>query len=381
MTGPAYDCIVIGVGGIGSAALYHIARRGGRVLGIDQFGIAHDKGSSHGDSRAIRLAYFEHPDYVPLLRRAYELWDELNNRNKNTLFYRSGILQAGPPGGEVMSGLLKAAEAHQLPIERLSCQAVRRRFPGFNLPESNEAIFDPDGGILRVEDCVRAHIHQALDHDASLKSNETVRHWYKAGKRVTVDTDHATYTCNHLIITPGPWAPRLLPAFAPNLRLVRKSLFWFDNEDDCYALENGCPVFLFEQGKHTFYGFPALDEKGIKVADHSGGRPLDSPAALDRHVDTTELESLSLMLRQYLPRAGHQLNDHTTCMYTMTPDSHFMVGPYPGIERVSVVAGLSGHGFKFATVLGEIMADLGLEGKTAHPIDFLSPRRFAGMKA
>ncbi|MCB1692276.1 MAG: N-methyl-L-tryptophan oxidase [Pseudomonadales bacterium] len=377
MPAPAWDTIVVGTGGIGSAALYHLAARGARVLGLDQFDIGHDKGSSHGDTRAIRLVYFEHPDYVPLLRRAFELWETLNGEAKTPVFQRTGILQSGPPEGEVLTGLVRAARAHDLPMEQLSAQEVRKRFRGFSIPDHEQAIYDPGGGFLRVEDCVRLHCRLARAEGASLQTGECVRHWYVTGKDVTVETDRNRYVARRLVITPGPWAPRLLPVFAPHLSLLRKSLFWFDPGDDCYTLDAGCPVFLFERGNRTFYGFPAVDDKGLKVAEHSGGRPVASPAELDRHVDTRELEDATLMVRSYLPLAGHQLSHHTTCMYTMTPDGHFIVGHYPEIPQVCVVAGLSGHGFKVASVRGEIMADLALEDATRHPIGFLSPERFA----
>ncbi|HKI74310.1 MAG TPA: N-methyl-L-tryptophan oxidase [Pseudomonadales bacterium] len=371
-----YDCIVIGAGGIGSAAIYHLALRGARVLGIDQYEIAHDKGSSHGETRAIRLVYFEHPDYVPLLRRAYELWEDLDETSDVPLFIKTGILQAGPENGEVLSGLLTAAAAHDLPMERLTAADVPHRFPGFSIDESDAAFFDPHGGILRVESCIRTHIGLAKSLGASIVSSEMVRHWYPTRDKITVETSRSTYTADKLVIAPGAWAQRLLPRFSPHLHIRQKSLFWFDNEDDCYFIENNCPVFLFERGEHTFYGFPAIDESGIKVADHAGGITIASPEDLDRHVRTDELEAVSLMLRHNLPQASHQLNRHTTCMYTMSEDGHFLVGHYPEMPRVSVVAGLSGHGFKFASVLGEIMADLTLDGRTVHPIEFLSPERF-----
>ncbi|XOV87702.1 MAG: N-methyl-L-tryptophan oxidase [Pseudomonadota bacterium] len=375
-----FDCIVVGTGGIGSQALYALAARGARVLGIDQYEIAHDRGSSHGDTRAIRLVYFEHPDYVPLLQRAFELWADLEKVSGQTLLARTGILQAGPAGEEVISGMLAAAAQHQLPMDQLSSTDASTRFDGFALPVDHAAIFDPSGGILFVEDCVRTAMAEAVKAGASVQIPERMLNWHAGPTgRLIVETDRGRYTADRLVITPGPFARQALPELAPHLHLLRKALFWFEPGDACYQLENGCPAFLFEQGHRTFYGFPAMDSKGIKIAEHSGGRPLSAPEALDRHVDTNELEAVTLALKNYLPRAGHQLNHHTTCMYTMSPDGHFIVGPYPGFDNVHVVAGLSGHGFKFATVLGEIMADLSLEGSTRHAIDFLSPLRLPGM--
>jgi sarcosine oxidase len=378
MTNRAFDCIVIGVGGIGSASLYHLARRGIKVLGIDPWPPGHSHGSSHGDSRVIRLVYFEHPDYVPLLRRAFELWEALAAETTVPLLHKTGILQAGPADGHVIQGLNLAATEHGLPVQHMDRKAVGERFPGFDIPDSAAAIFDPSGGILRVEDCVRTHATLAQLHGARLHTGETVRNWHADKHHVNVETDLGRYQCGHLVITPGAWAARLLPKFSPHLHLLRKSLFWFDTHDDCYLLQHGCPVYLFEQGRHTFYGFPALDSKGVKVADHAGGQRIASPADLDPHVNTDELSDVSLMLRHYLPRAGHQLSHHAACMYTMSDDGHFVVGQYPGIKRVHMVAGLSGHGFKFAPVLGEVMADFTVDGHTRHPVSFLSPTRFAG---
>ncbi len=372
-----HDCIVIGAGGIGSAALYELARRGADVVGLEQFDIAHDKGSSHGDTRAIRLVYFEHPDYVPLLRRSFELWDELEAAWGQPLLARTGILQGGPAGGEVLTGLIAAAQQHGLPMAELDPDGVSRRFEGFAIPQGDTGIFDPNGGTLRVEECVRAFSQLAARHGANLHTGTRIEHWFRRNGTWVVETNQGSFQARKLVITPGAWAPRLLPEFSRHLQILRKSLFWFEPEDDCYLIENGCPAFLFEKNGRTFYGFPAIDEKGIKIAEHSGGQPIDSPDALDRHVLTEDLEAVTLALRQYLPRAGHQLNHHTTCMYTMSPDGHFIVGEYPSMDDVYVVLGLSGHGYKFASVLGEIMADFVIEGRTGHPIDFLSPARLS----
>jgi sarcosine oxidase len=372
-----YDCIVIGTGGVGSAVLHYLAKQGVRVLGLDQFPPGHDQGSSHGDTRIIRLVYFEHPDYVPLLHRAYDLWQQLSEQCDSQILQRCGILHVGPPDGEVISGLVKAAKAHELEISHLSQADLNSQFPGFRADEHLAAIHDPNGGILRVEDCILAQVSLACDAGAELQTNEPVLSWASVGNGVRVRTSSASFQCNKLIITPGPWAANLLPDLAGNFQILRKSLFWFDNESPDYLLANHCPVFLFERGEHTFYGFPQVDDKGVKLADHAGGHIYHSPEQVDRSIDTAELEAASLFLRQHLPGVGHQLNHHVTCMYTMSPDGHFVVGQYPGEDNVHFAAGLSGHGFKFATVLGEILSDLTLHGTTDLPIDFLSPERLA----
>ncbi len=376
MADARYDCIVLGTGGVGSAALYHLARRGVRVLGLDQFPPGHDHGSSHGDSRIIRLAYFEHPDYVPLLHRAFDLWQQLQDQITTDIFHRCGVLQVGPTDGNVIGGLTRAAELHDLRIERLSEQDLADRFPGFAVDQGLSAIHDPNGGILRVEDCIRSHISLAKEAGAALIVGEPVVAWQSVGDGVRIDTTQSSYLCSRLVITPGSWAPALLPALADHFRILRKSLFWFDNESPSYRLSDNCPVFLFERGEHTFYGFPQLDDRGVKVADHAGGRVFRTPQKADRAIDTTELEAVSLFLRQCLPDVGHQLNHHVTCMYTMSTDGHFLVGQYPGKTNVHFAAGLSGHGFKFAPVLGQALADLTIDGRTSLPIGFLSPDRF-----
>ena len=376
MADTQYDCIVLGTGG-GSAALYHLASRGVRVLGLDQFPPGHDQGSSHGDTRIIRLVYFEHPDYVPLLRRAFDLWQQLAEASSLDIFQRCGILQAGPLEGEVISGLRRAAEAHRLELTTLSADDVKNQFPGFRVEDDMTALYDPNGGILRVEDCIRTHISLAKVAGASLVVGEPVVRWQAEGNVVRVQTTKSTFLTNKLIITPGPWANRQLPALAKHFKILRKSQFWFDNDVPDYQLSSQCPVFLFEHGIHTFYGFPQIDDKGVKIADHAGGRVSRSPQSLDREIDTEELEAVSLFLRQCLPGVGHQLNHHVACMYTMSPDGHFVVGQYPETPNVHFAAGLSGHGFKFATVLGEALADLTLDAKTSLPIGFLSPERFS----
>ena len=374
-TKTVHEFIVLGIGGVVIAALYHLAKRGADVLGIDQYPAGHDKGSSHGDSRLIRLVYFEHPDYVPLLRNAFELWRELEVESGDELLNMTGLLQAGPPDGEVITGLLKAAKIHQLKMEQLSPEAANKRFPGINLKAEQTAIFDENAGILKVEDCVKTHVKLAQKHGAQLKSGQAIG-WEQQHNGISVQVGEETLHCQKLIITPGAWASDLLPALSPFLEIRRKSLFWFDKHSPQHELGNDFPVFFIEDGDHNFYGFPAMDKKGIKMADHQGGEVMSSPTELDNTLDANALLEISGALNQYLPDVGDHLSHYTNCMYTMSSDDHFIVGQYPGNADVHFVAGLSGHGFKFATVLGQIMADLTMTGETMHPISFLSPRRF-----
>ena len=379
-----YDCIVLGVGGFGSGALYHLARRGARVLGIERFTVAHDRGSSHGETRIIRKAYFEHPDYVPLLHRAYDLWHELEQTMGRRLMHPVGLFITGAPSCESVAGTVLAAERHHLPIERLSTGAARRRFPGFRFDDEFEVVFEPQAGYLEVENCVAAHIEAAVARRAVLRTNEAVVGWESDGRRVVVRTDDGEYTAASLVITAGPWAADLLNACAVEsapaswgklLQVVRKPVFWF-NARPQFDVAAGTPTFFFETAAGQFYGFPRIDGRTLKVAEHTGGDAVANPLAVDRTQQPDDLTRLGRFLRDHLPGIGPVPDRHAVCMYTKTPDSHFCIDRHPRWSNVAVGAGFSGHGFKFTTVLGEALADLALDGKTTLPVEFLSVKRF-----
>jgi sarcosine oxidase len=387
----SFDCIVLGVGGFGSGALYHLARRGVRVLGIEQFGVAHDRGSSHGETRIIRKAYFEHPDYVPLLHRAYELWHELERETGRKLLHPVGLFIAGNPACESVAGTLLAAQRHNLPVERLTPDEARRRFPGFAFRDDFEIVFEPQAGYLEVENCVAAHVAAAVGHGAALRTNEAVLSWKSDGQRVEVQTDRGAYSAGSMVITAGPWAARVLDAGTPAdagspgramwdtcLRVVRKPVFWFA-ADTAFDVARGTPTFFFETEAGQFYGFPRIDGRTIKVAEHTQGDAVADPLTVDRGQHENDLVRVSEFLRECLPGVHPIPDRHSVCMYTKTPDSHFCIDRHPQWKNVAIGAGFSGHGFKFTTVLGEALADLALEGTTNLPIGFLSAKRYAGM--
>jgi sarcosine oxidase len=371
-----FDCIVLGVGGVGSAALYHLARRGARVLGLDRFTPGHDRGSSHGETRVIRLAYFEHPDYVPLLHRAYTLWEELASQRDETLYVQTGILEIGPRDGEVVPGVTKAARQHGLDVEELSAVDIRQGYPGIQLPEDWAGIFESRGGYLRVEACVRAHADEAVQHGAHLRTGEVIEGWDIDGDSVVVHTHQETYRAQQLIVTAGAWAPQLLESLGVHLTVLRKPLLWYRTQTPNYHVDNGFPVWLFETSSGTFYGFPEIDTIGIKVAEHSHGSPVDDPLALDSRLLPEDRQPVESFLAAHLPEVSRECLYHTVCMYTMTPDQHFLIDRHPQHAQVCFAAGLSGHGFKFATVLGEILAQLTWDGETPQPIGFLGLDRF-----
>jgi sarcosine oxidase len=376
-----FDCIVLGVGGFGSGALYHLARRGASVLGIEQFDVGHDRGSSHGDTRIIRKAYFEHPDYVPLLHRAYELWRELEGGTGRQLMHCVGLFIAGSPECESVAGTLHAAAIHKLPLERLDPPAARKRFPGFQFSDDFCVVFEPDAGYLEVENCVAAHVAAAVAHGAALRTNETVIDWRSDGRHVVVKTEAAEYSAASLVITAGPWASQVLGGLASTLRVVRKPVFWF-SADETYEINRGNSTFFFETPGSIespggqFYGFPRIDGRTIKMAEHTGGQTVADPLAVDRTFHAADLARVSDFLKEFMPAIKPEAVRHSVCMYTRTPDSHFCIDRHPEWDNVVIGAGFSGHGFKFTTVLGEALADLALQGRTDLPIGFLSMRRF-----
>ena len=372
-----YDVIVIGCGGVGSAALYHLAARGARVLGIDQFPPGHDRGSSHGETRVIRQAYFEHPDYVPLLNRAYELWSELELRQSRRLYHECGVLEIGPPDGEVVPGVLHSARAHDLVVEELTALDVQRRFPGFQVPDGFAAVFEQHGGFLRVEDCVLAHIQQARRQGAKLRVSETVIGWQATGNGVVVETPGRRYQARSLVVTAGAWAAGLLADLDVELKVLRKHLHWYGNADRRYQEEGGCPVFFYELPEGLFYGFPQIDDLGVKVAEHSGGEVMTDPSRLDRAMDPEEARRSERFVGTHLPGVVGPRTRHQTCMYTLSTDGHFLVDRHPRWPNVCFAAGLSGHGFKFASVLGELLADLALQQAPRVPYEFLRIGRLA----
>lgn len=378
-----FDVIVLGVGGFGSGAAYHLARRGLRVLGIDRFGPAHDQGSSHGETRIIRKAYFEHPDYVPLLLRAYDLWAELEAESQQQLFWKCGLMLAGLPDSEAISGARLSASQHGLTIENLSASAASNRWAGFRVPDSFDVVFEPDAGFLKVEDCVRTHLDQAVAHGATLLFDEPVVSWMSTGREVRVRTATREFVASSLVVTAGSWAASLLADLKLPLQVLRKPVLWFETTSPAYNLDASMPTFYFEMPTvghasnlpHSFYGFPSLDGQVVKVAEHSGGSLVADPLLVDRELHDADVRPIASFLRNCLPGVRPQPTRHSTCLYTVTPDRHFVVDRHPEFSNVVIGCGFSGHGFKFTSVLGSAFADLAMTGRTDLPIDFLSLKR------
>jgi monomeric sarcosine oxidase len=378
-----YDTIVIGIGGVGSAALYHLARRGARVLGIDMSRPPHCYGSSHGHTRVIRQAYFEHPNYVPLLRESYKEWRELESRGARRLFYQIGLVEIGAEDGLVVPGVLRAAKEHGLNVESLSSDAIQRRWPGLKVAGDLVGVYEPTAGYLLVEDCVEAHLAAAQAAGAEIKIDLAFEYrdteaWSVDGDEISINLLHSgPVKAKCLIIAAGAWAGRLMSELSLKLTVLRKSLFWFKTDLAEYQVQSGLPVYLFELPAGIFYGFPKLDNLGVKVAEHTGGRVIAIPNEVDRSPDADEQDRLMRFLSAHLPGVKKEVSRHAVCLYTMSPDEHFIVDRHPAHANVVFAAGLSGHGFKFTPVLGRALADLALNGGTDLPIDFLSLKRFA----
>jgi sarcosine oxidase len=375
-----YDVIVLGLGAMGSAAACHLARRGARVLGLEQFTPAHDKGSSHGRSRIIRQAYFEDPAYVPLLVRAYELWGELERTTGMDVLTITGGVMVGRPDSRVVSGSIRSAEEHDLPHEVLDATELRRRFPPFDPADDEIALYEERAGFLVPEDSVRAHLAAAASAGADLRFGAAVVSWRAGRGGATVAlTGGDEYEGARLVITPGAWAPKLLVDVGAPMVVERQVMYWFDPLGGTEALSPDVfPIYVWEapDGMQC-YGFPAHDgaRGGAKVAFFRNGVET-SPETIDRAVSEHEVDEMRAFASARIPALNGPLLQAKTCMYTTTPDEHFVIGRHPGHDNVVIACGFSGHGFKFASVVGEILADLALEGGTDHPIELFDPVRF-----
>ncbi len=375
MTDP-YDAIVVGVGGMGSAALYHLASRGLVVLGIEQFDVPHAMGSSHGVNRIIRKAYFEHPSYVPLLLRSYELWDELEEVSGRRLLVKTGGVDAAPGHHQTFLGALRAAQMHSIEHEVLTGPEVNARFPGYRLSEDHLAVFQPDSGYVMSEEGIVAHVNGALANGATVHGRERVIGWGRSGDFIEVATQRGRYMTSKLVITAGAWSSGvggLPPALAVPERQV---LAWFQPLEPSRFDPSVFPIFNLEIESGHFYGFPIETIPGFKIGLYHHLKEDVDPDDLDREVTDTDLHILRSAVDEVFPMASGPVLSMKTCMFTNTPDEHFIVDFHPQDDDVVVAAGFSGHGYKFTPVIGEILADLAVAGQTRHDIGLLRLGRF-----
>jgi len=371
-----YDVIVAGLGAMGSAAACHLARRGALVLGLDRFTPPHASGSSSGKSRIIREAYFEHPAYVPLVRRAYELWRALERDSGRELLRETGGLMIGPPDGALVSGALLSARTHDLPHEILDAAELRKRHPAMRPEAGVIAVWEPRAGVLFPEACIAAHLDRAARAGATFRTDEPVLAWRAADGGIEVTTAAARHRASKLLIAAGSWATRLLPELQLPLTVRRQVLFWFEPaaRAEQFAPER-FPVFIWEdEPGRFFYGFPDLGE-GVKIARHQEGEESD-PDRVRREVAASEAAPIRAVLERLIPAAPGRLRESAVCLYTNTPDSHFILDFHPAHPEVLIASPCSGHGFKFAGVLGEAMADLLLGGRPRFDLGLFRLGRF-----
>lgn len=378
-----YDAIVLGLGGMGSAAVAHLASRGERVLGLEQFTSPHARGSSHGATRVVRQAYFEHPSYVPLLRRAYELWRDLERRTNTSLLHLTGGLMMGPANSPVVSGSLRSAQEHGLDHDYLEAAEIRRRFPAFRVAEDSVALFEPTAGYVGCESSVAAHLQWAARSGAELRFEEPALEWTAAGggEGVTVKTAQGTYSARRLVLTPGPWAPRILADLGLPLKVTRQVLCWFQPPGGVAAFQpERFPIYIWQRGEgEEVYGFPAVDgpDGGVKAAFFHQPRVEETtPETVVRRIRPEDVADLQNALGQFLPGLVGPCLQAKVCLYTSTPDGHFVICRHPEHSQISVAAGFSGHGYKFCSVVGEILADLAQTGQTRHDLSRFDPSRF-----
>jgi sarcosine oxidase len=374
-----FDVIILGLGAMGSSAAWQLARRGKRVLGIEQFTSPHEQGSSHGGSRIIRQAYFESADYIPLVLRSYELWKKLESETETHLLNTTGGLVIGRRDGDLVSRTVAAARKHGIACELLEPSELRRRHPAFDIPSSDIAVFEPHAGYLVPEDCIRAQLSAASSAGADLHFQEQVLSWSACRDGVEVTTAEGVFSGGHLIIAAGPWGAQLMHGSFP-LRVTRQVMAWLQPTGGVSTfLPTHFPVFIAEgvNGGFATYGMPAIDGPagGVKAAVH-GSHMECTPQNIDRSIHDSDIARIIEQVKHRIPSLNGQLVRAKTCLYTLTPDEHFIIGAHPQFENCTVACGFSGHGFKFAPVVGEILADFATSGTTPHPISLFSPHRF-----
>jgi sarcosine oxidase len=369
-----FDVIVVGVGAMGSAALHHLAARGKKVLGLERYDIPNTMGSSHGVNRIIRMAYFEDPSYVPLLRRSYELWGELEQKAGERLLVITGGIDAAPADDRVFTGSLQSCLTHGLDHEVLDAAEVNRRFPGYRLPEGHMAVYQPDGGYVMSERCIVAHVQSALAGGAEVRGREPVLGWEEDEDGVRVETSRGDYRADRLVVTAGAWSMGLLD-FLDGLAVPeRQVLGWFQPLAPEKFSPTHFPIFNLEVEEGHFYGFPVETIPGFKIGRyHHLGEVVD-PDTMEREPSPADEQVLREAVDRYFPEASGPTLTLKTCLFTNSPDEHFIVDRHPDLDQVVIAAGFSGHGFKFASVIGEILADLAVDGATRHDIGLL---RFA----
>jgi sarcosine oxidase len=379
MTATAFDVIVAGVGGMGAQTCLRLAERGQRVLGLERFDIPHTLGSSHGVNRIIRLAYFEHPSYVPLLRRSYELWRDLERRAGEPLLFVTGSIDIGPAGSSIVSGSLASCRQHDLAHEQLVAGEVMRRFPGYNLPTDYEAVFQPDGGFVASERAIVAGVNLAMDNGAVIRAREPLIDYAPiAGGGVRVRTSKGVYEAGRLVLSAGAWIGDHVPVLRNTAVPERQVLGWFRPKIPAQFRLGTFPVSNLSCDLGHFYQFPEWHVPGFKIGLYHHLRETGHADNLSRDPTPADEAVLREGLRRYFPEADGDCLALRACLFTNTPDEHFIIDTLPDFAEVVVASPCSGHGYKFAAVMGEILADLAMNRRPAFDLSLFRLGRFNG---
>ncbi len=370
-----FDVIVIGCGGMGSATLLELAQRGLRVLGIDRHRPPHRLGSSHGETRIIRKAYFEHPDYVPLLHRAWDKWVTTEAACGQRLLERRDLVMTGPGDSEVIVGARESARVHGLAIENLKPAEAQQRYPVLRVPDEHSVTVEHTAGFLWVERCVEQNLKLAVQQGATLNVDEAVLEFTGTATSVEIRTNRGVYSAGAAVVTSGPWTHSLLPDYKSLIAIRRKTLFWFPSTTGHWKNTEQAPIFLMDTESGQFYGLPEVADGLVKMGEHTSGEWVSGPENVDRKVSDEDLRPVQSFLRSYLNFVADEPMNSAVCLYSMTTDGHFLLDRHEDLPIV-VAAGFSGHGFKFAPVIAEACSDLAIAGRTALPVGFLSKKRF-----
>ncbi len=384
-----YDVIVVGLGAMGSAATYQLAKSGAKVLGIDRYSPPHIYGSTHGDTRITRLGIGEGAEYVPLVQRSHEIWREIEQEVGYELFDQCGGLVMAVQGGPGLHGVnqflnqtIAAAKQYGIKHETLTTEQIKTRFPQFHLSGTEDGYYEPEAGLLRPEKCVQAQLELAKKHGAQINFDEQVISYADSGDKVIVTTDKGTYTAGKLIVAAGPWINELLPELAANFKIYRQVLCWFDLKDRTqYQRYATMPIYIWEFGASPddfIYGFPMIDgpDGGAKVASEDYLQET-SPDRVEREVTQAEIERIyNKYVRDHFPALSSKCIKAKSCLYTVTPDHGFVIDVHPEHQNVIIASPCSGHGFKHSAAIGEVLAQLATQGKSRLDISSFSLTRF-----
>jgi sarcosine oxidase len=379
-----FDMIVLGVGAMGSSTCYYLAKQGVKVLGLEQFDIPNELSSHAGQSRIIRKAYFEHPDYVPLLEKSYQNWKHLENITGTQVYFKTGLLYFGKPDHLVMKGVHESAGKYNIKLDTLSAKDMKAKYPQIKIPNDYEKLFEPEAGFITPERAILLYTDKALQSGAVIKTKVKVLQWNKSADGIEVTTSADSYFAKKLIITAGPWAGKMIKGLSSSLSVTRQMIAWLITKNNS-LFELGklpCWIIVDDSKPGIFYGFPILPVGkfngpiGFKLAHHYHGA-ISDPDTISRVPTGDDEINLIDTLNKFFPDGYKATHVMKTCMYTNTPDENFILDFLPNYDKdVVVAAGFSGHGFKFASVVGEIMSDLAIKGSTPIPIEFLNAKRF-----